>query len=112
MLTSSQLVELLGSDDVVAFTEAGDRIAVPAGLPDASAAMVVSAVSDALKKVSVRGFIEGSVDRSDVWSANAFVLSREVVERLEGDFPRPVDLYEAVAALGFEWTVSPTSSSP
>ncbi len=112
MLTASRLTELLGSDDVLAFTTAGNRIPVPAELRAGAATIVVSAPSDALKTVSDRGFIEGSVDRGEVWTAEAFVLNSEVVKRLEGEFLTPADVYEAVASLGYEWIVSPSSSAP
>ena len=113
MLTPSLLVELLGPDqEVLAFTASGERVAIPSGASFGPATLLVSAPSDALKTVSDRDFIERSVDRDDVWTAEAFVLQREVIEMLEGDFPTPVDIYEAVASLGYEWIVTPMSSAP
>ena len=113
MLTASRLLELLGPDqEFLAFTASGERVAIPSDASFGPATLLVSAASDALKTVSDRDFIEGSVDRDDVWTAEAFVLQREVIEMLEGEFLTPSDIYEAVASLGYEWIVSPMSSAP
>lgn len=112
MLTASRLFDLLRPDqELLAFTASGERVAIPSDASLGPATLLVSVASDALKKVSDRGFVDGSVDRDDVWTADAFVLQREVLELLEGDFPTPLDIYEAVASLGYEWNVSPMSSA-
>lgn len=113
MLTASRLIELLGPDQgLLAFTASGERVGIPSDASFGPATLLVSAPSDALKTVSDRDFIERSVDRDDVWAAEAFVLQREVIEILEGEFRTPSDIYRAVTSLGYEWIVSPTSSAP
>lgn len=72
------------------------------------ASLLVSEVSDAVKKV--RGDrVVGSIHRGRLWSVEAFVLNRIVLARLDCG---PVDaeaLLEAVAATGFAWQAVPVS---
>lgn len=96
-------------DDRVSFNKWGHpvEIEIPAGLGPAT--MLVVEVTDALKDVDFADRVTGSVDRAGMWSVQALVLDRSVLQRLEGDEMPVEDLIEAVEAAGVAWSVSPIS---
>ncbi len=69
---------------------------------------IVAPVTDAVKRVEA-GVVR-SLDRDDMWSVEAIVLSHEVLSRLEDREMTVEDLMAAVGDLGYDWEVSPTSS--
>lgn len=83
-------------------------IEIPAGLGPAT--MLVTEVTEALKDVDYADRITGSVDRAGMWSVQALVLDRSVLEQLEGDEMSVEDLIQAVEATGEAWSVSPISA--
>lgn len=80
--------------------------------PAGNATLLVSPVSDALRRVSRAGLIEGEVNRDDIWLVAGFALAGPVVDSLEGDYGSPMDLYESVADSGYEWSIVPMPSGP
>lgn len=81
---------------------------VPPGAGPAT--LLVSRVTDAVKRVEPEGLIGGSVDRDRLWAVDAFILSRSVLEDLRCG---PVDadaLLDAVRETGIAWQVVLTPS--
>lgn len=108
MISIARLRDRL-EDDRVSFDKWGDPVDVeiPPGLSPAT--MLVAEVTDALKDVDFADRITGSVDRTGMWSVQALVLARSVLEQLEGDEMTIEELIPAVEATGVAWSVSPIS---
>jgi len=99
----------LAGDGLVAFDSRGGLVDVGPLDPVGPATLIVSEVTDALKRVDDRGTVVESLDRSQSWMVEAIVLSSSALAALSGDM-EVEDLLLAVPAAGFEWVVSPTSA--
>jgi hypothetical protein len=92
------------------FDEHGEPVDVPVPKDVGPAALLVTDVTDALKRVDEKGHVVESVDRTGVWSLVAIVLNEVVLRRLE-EAETPVgELMETVRAAGFAWQIRPISS--
>ena len=109
MISIDQLRTRLTGDQV-SFDKWGHTvdIEIPEGLGPAT--MLVAEVTEALKKVDFADRVTGSIDRAEMWSVQALVLGRSVLDQLEGDEISAEDLIEAVEATGVTWKVSPISA--
>lgn len=86
-------------------------IQVDLGVPNdvGPAALLVSDVTEALKRVDESGFVVESVDRREMWAVEAIVLNRIVLKRLDPEDVSMEDLMDAVRSLGFTWQIRPIS---
>lgn len=96
------------ADGRVVFDKTGAVVDVPCPSGAGPATLMVSEMTDALKTVE-EDHITGSIDRSQVWLVDAFVLAREVLDRLDDEVAIE-DLIDTVRKAGYEWQVSPTSA--
>ena len=69
------------------------------------ATILVSSVTDAVKRVGDEGLIDGSVDRRALWAVEAFLLNRVVVEKLEPGTLHADALLKTVPRTGIGWQV-------
>jgi hypothetical protein len=95
------------ADDWVAFNESGDLIEIEVPTTIGPAAFLVTAVTDAVKRV-VDGQIE-SLDRNQMWAVDAIVLNQVVLRRLEDEELTASELIARVRELGYAWQISPVS---
>jgi hypothetical protein len=70
-----------------------------------AATLIVSKVTEAVKRVGEEGFIDSSVDRRGLWTLEAVLLNRVVVEKLEEGVLDTASLLDAVTRSGFGWQV-------
>lgn len=73
----------------------------------APATLLVTPVTDALKRVSAGGRVVESLDRDRFWAVSAFALGAEVLQRLEGEYTTAEELYMQVVGAGLPWSVAP-----
>jgi hypothetical protein len=106
VISTSRLKASLVGDRVV-FDERGEPIEVEVPTTIGPAALLVSSVTDAVKRV-VEGRIE-SLDRDGVWAVEAIVLNQVVLRRLEDDEMTPTELLARVRELGYAWEINPVS---
>jgi hypothetical protein len=94
--------------DWVAFDKHGNTldIAIPGDI--GPAALLVSPVTDAVKRVE--GDTVESLDRDHLWLVEAIVLNRVVLRRFDDRVLTAEDLLEAVRGMGLSWQISPFSS--
>ena len=92
----------------MAFDEHG--VVLDVAIPEAAgpATFLVSPVTDAAKRVEGDRVVE-SIDREEIWWVEAFVLDRQVLDRLGDGSMSAMELLKAVRAAGYEWGVSSTS---
>lgn len=108
MISIARLTELLDGDWAV-FDKHGNPVGLPVPGDVGPAALLVSDVTEALKRVNEEGLVVESVDRRRMWAVEAIVLNRIVLRRLtDGDMSME-DLMEAVRAAGFAWQIRPIS---
>ena len=69
------------------------------------ATLLVSRVTDAVKRVEPEGLIGGSVDRARLWAVDAFILNRVVLDDLRCGPVDPKGLLDAVRQTGITWQV-------
>lgn len=112
MLSTTSIARLIDPASGLAVFDADGRKVGWSTVAVAPATLLVRDVADALRVVGEGGLVEDEVDRDTVWQVEAFALSGEVVDALEGEFGSAVALYEAVVALGYDWEVLPTPSAP
>lgn len=74
------------------------------------ATLLVSRVTDAVKRVEPEGLISGSVDRDRLWVVDAFILNRVVLDDLRCGPVDPDALLDAVRETGIAWQVVLTPS--
>lgn len=67
------------------------------------ASLLVSKVTDAVKRVGDDGLVEGSVDRDQLWALQGFLLNRVVLAKLEGKPMDAVTLLETIPRIGIGW---------
>jgi hypothetical protein len=91
------------------FDESGDPVDVPVPKDVGPAALLVTDVTDALKRVDGSGSVVASVDRTGMWALVAIALNEVVLRRLEGAEMPLWELMEAVRAAGFAWQIRPIS---
>lgn len=107
MISTARLVEgLIG--DWVAFDGSGETFEVDIPGSIGPAALLVSPVTDALKRVE--GGVVESVDRDQMWEVEAMVLNRVVLRRLGEEEMSTEELMAAVRELGFRWQISPVAA--
>lgn len=94
--------------DWVAFDHHGAPVDVEIPATIGPAALLVTPVTDAVKRV--RGGEVESLDRDQMWAVEAIVLNRVVLRRFEDGEMTTDELLAAVRDLGFSWQVSPISS--
>lgn len=102
-----RLTGILDGDWAV-FNQNGDPVGL--GVPGdvGPAALLVSDVTEALKRVDGDVVVE-SVDRRTMWFVEAIVLNRIVLERLPPEDVSVEGLMEAVRSAGFAWQIRPIS---
>lgn len=107
MITTARLLQNV-SDGCAVFDRHGEPVdlELPADLGEA--VLVVSSVTDAVKRVN-DGRVE-SLDRDALWVVEAVVLAEPILKQVEATFETTDDLLEAVRDLGYTWAVSPVSS--
>lgn len=91
----------------VAFDEHGESVDVEIPEIAGEAILLVSPVTDAVKKVA-EGTVR-SLDRDEMWAVQAIVLNEGVLRQLDDREMSAEDLLSAVRVLGVTWQVSPTS---
>ena len=107
MISTARLKESLDGD-WVAFDERGEPLEIEIPKTIGPAALLVSPVTDAVKRVD--GAEVESLDRDRMWAVEAIVLNRVVVLELEDVELEVQDFLEAVRDLGHSWQISPISS--
>lgn len=92
----------------VAFDEHGNSLEVD--IPDdiGPAALLVSPVTDAVKRLD--GETVESLDRDQMWLVEAIVLNVVILRRLGDLEATSEELLSAVRDLGYTWQISPFSS--
>ncbi|MGH8945858.1 MAG: hypothetical protein ACRDVL_06905, partial [Acidimicrobiia bacterium] len=91
--------------DWVMFGPGGD-LREPGVPPNAGpATLLVSRVTDAVKRLGDDGLIASSVDRRRLWAVEGFLLNRVVVEKLEPGSLDADSLLETVPRTGIGWQV-------
>ena len=108
MISIALLLESLDGDRVV-FDRHGRPVDLEVPVDAGPAAMLVSEVTEALKRVDAAGNIDASIDRNGMWQVDALVLERSVLDRLEAGDHTVDSLLQAVRDLGYTWQVSSTS---
>jgi hypothetical protein len=85
------------------------EVEVPEGIGPAT--LMVSPLTEAVKRVDEAERLVESVNRSGMWAVDAIVLSSVVLSRLEatGESMTAEELIDAVTEAGFAWQTSPTS---
>lgn len=104
MISTARLIESLVGN-WVAFDHEGEPVEIDIPGSIGPAALLVSPVTDALKRVE--GGIVEPVDRDQMWEVDAIVLNRVVLRRLGEGEMSVEDLLAAVRELGFSWQISP-----
>lgn len=92
----------------MAFDGSGETFEVDIPASIGPAALLVSPVTDALKRVE--GGVVESVDRDQMWEVEAMVLNRVVLRRLGEEEMSTEELMAAVRELGFRWQISPVAA--
>jgi hypothetical protein len=108
MISIGKLGEILVGDWAV-FDKHGNAVDLAVPKDVGPAALLVTDVTDALKRVDEADRIVESVDRRDMWSVEAIVLNSIVLRRLEDDRVSVEGLMDAVRAAGFAWQIRPIS---
>lgn len=104
MISITRLTETLVGDWVV-FDERGDPVDAEVPTSTGEAALLVSPLTDAVKRM-VDGAVH-SLGRDQMWMVEAVVLNRVVLDRLDRETMNIEDLLQAVSGLGYSWQVSP-----
>jgi len=107
VISTSRLKESLEGDWVV-FDEHGEALAIDVPVDVGPAALLVSPVIDAVKRVDEGGV--RSLDRDRMWAVEAIVLNRVVLGRLGDEELTAEGLLAVVREIGFSWQISPISS--
>lgn len=109
MISIGQLGEIL-RDEWAVFDRYGNAVDLPVPKDVGPAALLVSDVTDALKRVDEADRIIESVDRRGMWSVEAIVLNSIVLRRLDDADLTVEDLLDAVRAAGYAWQIRPISA--
>ena len=107
VISTSRLKESL-EGDWVAFDKHGEALAIEIPVDVGPAALLVSPVTDAVKRVEED--VVRSLDRDRMWAVEAIVLNRVVVRRLGDQELTAEGLLAAVREMGYSWQISPISS--
>lgn len=104
------IAHLVGSivGDRVAFDKQGEPLDIEIPASTGPAALLVSPVTDAVKRVE--GDEVESLDRDQMWAVGAIVLTGAVLRRLDDREMTAEDLLDAVREMGYSWQISPISS--
>lgn len=92
----------------VAFDTHGDPVEVDVAMLRGPATLLVTPVTDAVKRL--RDGVVESLDRDEMWVVEAMALESEVLDALGEVEVTAEELWLAVEEAGFAWQVSPTSS--
>jgi len=106
VISISRLTENL-SGDWIAFDRHGGPVDIEIPGSIGPAAFLVTAVTDAVKKIDADS-VE-SMDRDQMWAVDALILNRVVLRKLDGEMSVE-DLIAQVRELGYSWQISPISS--
>ncbi len=104
MISITRLIQTLVGEWVV-FDERGDLVDADVPTSTGEATLLVSPLTDAVKRI-VDGAVH-SLDRDQMWVVEAVVLNRVVLDRLDHETMSIEDLLHAVSGLGYSWQVSP-----
>ena len=107
MISTSNLAAGL-VENWVAFDKNGNLLDIEIPGDIGPAALMVTPVTDAVKRVE-EDIVE-SMDRNRMWSVEAIVLNRIVVERFEPTELSAEELLAMVREMGFSWQISPISA--
>lgn len=108
MISTGRLSEILNGDWVV-FDKQGNAVDLAVPRDVGPAALLVTNVTDALKRVDEADRVVASVDRSTMWSVEAIVLNSIVLRRLKDEEFSVEGLLDAVREAGFAWQIRPIS---
>ena len=92
----------------VAFDKHGDPLEIEIPRDVGPAALLVSPVTDAVKRMD--GDTVESLDRDQMWLVEAIVLNIVVLRRLGDLEATPEELVSAVREAGYSWQISPFAS--
>lgn len=106
-ISTSRLADNLRGD-WVAFDEHGNPLEIDIPGDIGPAALLVSTVTDAVKRCD--GDTVESLDRDQMWLVEAIVLNSVVLRRLGDLEATPEELLSAVREVGYSWQISPFSS--
>lgn len=107
VISTSRLTDSLVRD-WVAFDQHGNPLEIEIPGDIGPAALLVSPVTEAVKRVEGDNVV--SLDRDQMWLVEAIVLNRVVLRRLEDQEMTAEDLLTAVREKGYSWQISPFSS--
>lgn len=107
MISTSRLAASLRGN-WVAFDKHGIPVEVDIPGDIGPAALLVSPVTDAVKRLD--GDTVESLDRDQIWLVEAIVLNSVVLRRLGDLEATPEELLSAVRGAGYSWQISPFSS--
>ncbi|HEX6299403.1 MAG TPA: hypothetical protein VF148_02940 [Acidimicrobiia bacterium] len=107
MISTSRLAGSLRGN-WVAFDKSGNPLEIDIPGDIGPAALLVSQVTDAVKRLD--GDTVESVDRDQMWLVEAIVLNSVVLRRLGHLEATPEELLAAVREAGYSWQISPFSS--
>ena len=107
MISKDRLLAAVNDGKVALDTE-GNPVDLADLGGDGPATLVVTSVTDAVKRL--RGDVVESLDRDRMWVVVAIVLAQEVLETLGPDEMSAEELWRAVTGAGYTWRISPTSS--
>jgi hypothetical protein len=108
MISTRRLTDILEGEWAV-FDGQGNPVARPVPQDVGPAALLVTDLTDALKRVDGADRIVDSVDRTNMWSVEAIVLNSVALRRLEDAEFSVEGLIEAVRAAGLAWQIRPIS---
>lgn len=94
----------------VAFDEEGKVLDIEIPGDVGPAALLVTALTDALKTVDDSDRVTGSIDRAGMWSVDAILLNVVALDRLPDGEVTFDELMEAVRKSGLVWQIRPTSA--
>jgi hypothetical protein len=94
--------------DWIGFDRQGDPLDMEIPHDIGPAALLVSPVTDAVKRVE--DDVVESLDRDQMWFVEAIVLNSVVLKRLEDRDWSAEELLIAVREMGYTWQISPIAS--
>jgi hypothetical protein len=104
VISISRLTEIL-VDDWVVFDERGGPVDTEVPVSTDAAALLVTPMTDAVKRVD-DGVVH-SLDRDRMWVVEAIILNRMVLDRLGEETMSFEELFDAVRGLGHSWQINP-----
>lgn len=108
MISTEKLTSRLDGD-WVAFDKHGEVVDYVVADHIGPAILLVSPVTDALKRVDDAERVVDSIDRGSVWMVDVIVLNSTVLSALPHKELSAEELIDSVREAGFTWQISSTS---